>query len=130
MSSGLSDETVAREGEDSGEAEGEGEGEAFGEGEDLDGGEALDEDEDEEETLDGGEALDGEEDLGEGDAFAESEDSDSFDCPRAAPITMPIAITAFAQNARARDRIQSIPGWRLRAFCEYIRDNTQWNRWN
>ena len=87
-------------------------------------------DEDEEETLDGGEALGEEEDFGEGEAFAEGEDSDSFDWPRAAPITVPIAITAFTQHARARDRIQSIPGRRLRAFCEYIRDNTQWNRWN
>ena len=93
-------------------------------------GEAFGEDEDEEEDLDEEVALDEGEDFGEGEAFAEGVDSDSIDWPRAAPITVPIAITAFIQQARARDRIQSIPGCRLRAFCEYIRDNTQWNRWN
>ena len=89
--------------------------EAFGEGEALD--------EDEEEAL-------VRETLGGGEAFGEGEDSDWFDWPRAAPIAMPIAITAFTQHARARDRIQPGPGRRLRAFCEYIRDNTRWNRWN
>ena len=104
-------------------------GEALDEGEALGEGEAFGEDEDEEEDLDE-EVLDEGEAFGEGEAFAEGEDSDWFDWPRAAPIAMPIAITAFTQHARARDRIQPGPGRRLRAFCEYIRDNTRWNRWN